>query len=150
MSTITPTPAPVPARQRPAEPALSVTRLNLLRVGYLFMALGLTVTKWPLLADAADRPLYESVTISMLIAMSLLAWLGLRYPVKLLPVLLFESAWKLLWLGVVALPLAVSDDLDSRTADIAVNCSFVVVILAVIPWGYVWHSFVRAPGDRWR
>ena len=36
--------------------------------------------------------------------MSLLAFLGLRYPVKLLPLLLFESAWKLLWLTDGLLP----------------------------------------------
>lgn len=139
MSTV----APIPSRQRPAQPALSVTRLNFLRAGYLFMAAGLTVKKWPLLIDAADRPLYESVTICMLIAMSLLAWLGLRYPVKLLPVLLFESAWKLLWLGAVALPLTVSGGLDSRTTDVAVNSALVVVILVVVPWPHVWRSFVH-------
>ena len=37
--------------------------------------------------------LYEGVTLCLLVAMSLLALLGLRYPVKLLPLLLFESAW---------------------------------------------------------
>ncbi len=30
------------------------------------------------------------------------------------------------------------------------SCSFVVVILAVTPWGYVWRHYVRAKGDRWR
>jgi hypothetical protein len=24
------------------------------------------------------------------------------------------------------------------------------VILAVVPWGHVWSTYVRAPGDRWR
>ncbi len=66
--------------------------------------------------------------------MSLLAFHGLRYPAKLLPLLLFESAWKLLWLGLVALPKAIDGNLDQATSDIAFNCSFVVLILAVIPW----------------
>jgi len=146
MSTITPT----PSRHATAAPNLSATRLNVMRVGYLMMAVGLAVKKWPLLSDVDDMPLYEGVTICMLIAMSLLAWLGLRYPVKLLPVLLFESAWKVLWLGVVALPLGLSGDLDSRAADVAVNCSLVAVILGVIPWRYVWRTLVWAPGDPWR
>ena len=47
--------------------------------------------------------MHEDVTLCLLIAMSLLAFLGLRYPVKMLPVLLFEALWKLLWFGVVAL-----------------------------------------------
>ena len=82
--------------------------------------------------------------------MSLLAFLGLRYPVTLLPVLLFESAWKLLWLALVALPKAISGGLDAATTETAINCSLVVVVLAVIPWPYVWRNYMLATGDRWR
>ena len=128
---------------------LSLTRLNLMRAGYLFMGLGLALVKWPLLPDASSMPLYEGVTLAMLVAMSLGALLGLRHPVMMLPVLLFESAWKLLWLGLVALPQTLGDGLDSATTDMLVKNSLVVVILAVIPWRYVWRRYVRAPGDRW-
>jgi hypothetical protein len=72
--------APAP----PATPAdLSPTRLHLMRAGYLLMGVGLALVKWPLLPDAATLPLYEGVTLCLLTAMSLLAILGLRYPVKL-------------------------------------------------------------------
>jgi hypothetical protein len=93
--------------------------------------------KWPLLADAHNLPLYEGVTLCLLVAMSLLAFLGLRYPVKLLPLLLFESAWKLLWSSLVAVPKAVDDSVDAATSETVVSCSLVVVILAVITWRYV-------------
>jgi hypothetical protein len=129
---------------------LSLTRLHLMRAGYLVMGIGLALAKWPLLPDAAALPLYEGVTLCLLTAMSLLALLGLRYPVKLLPVLLFESAWKLLWLSLVALPKATSGDLDAATAETAFSCSLVVIILAVTPWRYAWQHYVRAAGDRWR
>ena len=129
---------------------LSLTRLHLMRAGYLLMGVGLVLVKWPLLSEAHTQPLYEGVTLCLLVAMSLLAFLGLRYPVKLLPLLLFESAWKLLWLALVALPKAVSGDLDAAISDTVVNCSLVVLILAVIPWPYVWRNYVRAAGDRWR
>jgi hypothetical protein len=85
----------------------------------------------------------------MLVAMSLGALLGLQHPVMMLPLLLFESAWKLLWLGLVALPQALGDGLDSATTDMLVRNSLVVVIFAVIPWRYVWRRYVRATGDRW-
>mgnify|MGYP006190534737 CR=1 FL=1 len=128
---------------------LSLTRLNLMRAGYLFMGLGLALVKWPLLPDASSMPLYEGVTLAMLVAMSLGALLGLRHPVMMLPVLLFESAWKLLWLGLVALPQTLGDGLDSATTDMLVKNSLVVVILAVIPWRYVWRRYVRATGEGW-
>jgi len=129
---------------------LSLIQLHLMRAGYLLMVAGLALKKWPLLPDAHTMPLYEGVAVCILVAVSLLAFLGLRYPVKLLPVLLFESAWKPLWLGLVALPRALDGTMDKATSDIAFNCSFVVLILAVTPWAYVWRTYVRATGDRWR
>jgi len=103
----------LPAVAVPA--GLSATRLNLMRGGYLLMGVGLAIVKWPLLPSAHVLPLYEGVTLCLLTAMSLLAFVGLRYPVKLLPLLLFESAWKLLWFAVVALPRTVTGDLDPAT-----------------------------------
>jgi hypothetical protein len=129
---------------------LSPVRLNAMRGGYLLMGIGLVLVKWPMLPDAHTLPLYEGVTLCLLTAMSLLAFLGLRYPTKLLPLLLFETAWKVLWFAIVALPKAMSGEVDAATSDIVVSCSLVVVIIAVIPWRYAWTTFVRAPGDPWR
>jgi hypothetical protein len=134
----------------PTATNLSLTQLHLMRGGYLLMGAGLALVKWPLLPEAAALPLYEGVTLCLLTAMSLLAFLGLRHPVKLLPLLLFESAWKLLWLGLVALPKAITGDLDAATTETLVNCSLVVAILAVTPWRYVWRNYARSTGDRWR
>ena len=122
-------------------------RLNLLRFGYLFMAVGLVIVKWPLLPKAHELPLYEGVTLCLLTAMSLLAFVGLRYPMKLLPILLFEALWKVLWLALVALPRALDGTLDAATHQILVNCSFVVVILAVIPWRYLWRAARQSAGE---
>ncbi len=122
-----------------------------MRAGYLLIGLGLAVVKWPLLLDDAQTlPLFEGVVTCVLTAMSLLAFLGLRYPVRLLPVLLFETGWKLLWLSVVALPAATSGDLDAAMEEVVVNCSLVLVVIAVAPWRYVWRQYVTAPGERWR
>jgi len=95
------------------------------------------------------KPLYEGVTLCLLTAMSLLALLGLRYPVTLLPVLLFETTWKLLWLSLVALPMVLDGSLDAATTDTMVSCSLVVLIIAITPWRYVWRSYVHGTGDRW-
>jgi hypothetical protein len=131
--------------------ALSTRRLNLLRLGYAFIGVGIALTRWPsLVLDARSLSVMEGVVLSMLTAMSLLTFLGLRYPVRLLPVLLFEVAWKLIWIAAVAVPRMVSGDLTGRAGEVFVNCCFVVVVLAVIPWRYVWERYVAAPGDPWR
>lgn len=130
---------------------LPLWRLHAMRVGYAFMGIGLAIVKWPLVINYDQSfPLYEGVVAVLLTAMSLLAFLGLRYPVRLLPVLILECLWKLIWLGVVALPAATAGSVDMATSKVLVNCSLVVVVLAVVPWGYVWRHYVVADGDRWR
>lgn len=133
------------APTRPAVSQLPPVRLHLMRAGYLLMGLGLAVVKWPLLAGVSTMPLHEGITLCLLTAMSVLALVGLWRPVRMLPVLLFESLWKLLWLGLVALPHLLDDTLDGAMAEVAVNCSLVVVIIAVIPWRHVWATYVRSP-----
>jgi hypothetical protein len=130
---------------------LPLWRLNLMRVGYAVMGVGLAVVRWPdLIAYDRSTPLHEGIVAVLLTAMSLLAFLGLRYPVRLLPILLFECLWKLIWLSVVALPAVVAGDVDEAMSDVIFSCSFVVIILAVTPWGYVWRHYVTAKGDAWR
>lgn len=137
------------ARPTPALAAApSMARVHVMRGAYLVITVGLAVVKWPLLPTASTLPLSEGVTLALLVELSLLALLGVRYPVQMLPVLLFESASKLLWLGAVALPKAVAGTLNDATTQVVVSCSLVVV-LAAVPWTYVWRRFVREPGDRW-
>jgi hypothetical protein len=132
------------------QPDLALWRVNLMRGGYLLMAVGLALVKWPLLGQAASLPVWEGVTLSLLTAMSLLAVLGVLHPVKLLPVLLFETMWKVLWLGLVALPHAIAGDMSSAMTEILVNFSPEVVIIAVTPWDYVWRTYGRARVEAWR
>ena len=153
MTIATPTRSATPdesANTTKTKTELSLTRLYAMRASYALMLVGLALVKWPQVPDAHTMPLYDGVSLMLLTAMSLLALLGLRYPVKLLPLLLFETTWKVLWLGAVALPQALSGRLDDRTSQVAVNCSLVVLIIASIPWKYVWTQYVASTGDRWR
>lgn len=147
---LTPAPAAAAIEPRLAAPELRTYRLNVMRLGYLLMAVGTAFVKWPLIPDAASLPVFEGVVAALLTAMSLLAFLGLRYPVQLLPLLLFESAWKLIWLAAVALPHLVAGDMSAEMGRVLSSVAFVVVILVVTPWDYVWKRYVRAPGDPWR
>jgi hypothetical protein len=68
----------------------------------------------------------------------------------MLPILLFEVAWKLLWLGVVVLPLWSDNDLHGATRTQATAVLWVVIIIAVIPWPHVLTQYVMAPAESWR
>ena len=149
--TITRTGATTAATRTAADEELSTRSLNVMRIGYAFLGVGLAIVRWPLLIqDASSLPLMEGVVTCLLTAMSLLAFLGLRYPAQLLPILLFEVAWKVIWIAAVAIPHLVSDDMNAATREVLFNCFFVVIIIAVIPWGYVWRRYARTPGDAWR
>ena len=128
---------------------VALWQLNVLRVGYLFMGGGLAIIKWPLLFEHPTWGLAEGTKECLLIAMSFLALLGLRYPLRMLPILLFEVTWKLLWLGLVAVPAWVDNDLEGATRTQADAVLFVLVIIVVIPWRYVFAQFVTTPADPW-
>jgi hypothetical protein len=107
--------------------------------------------RWPVVIGY-DRsmPLFEGVVAVLLTAMSLLAFLELRYSVRLLPILLFECAGKLIWLAVVALHAVAAGDVEEATQEVIFSCSLVVIVLAVVPWRYVWQQYVTAKGHRRR
>jgi hypothetical protein len=131
----------------PAAMQLPLWQVNLLRVGYFVMGVGLAVVKWPLLFNHGPWELKDGTVECMLVAMSLLALLGLRYPVRMLPILLFEVSWKLIWLSVVAVPLWSADKLAGDTREQAGAVLWVAVIIATIPWRFVLAQFVTAPGE---
>jgi hypothetical protein len=151
-SPLTASPQPDPSEDHGARPSgqLALWQLNLLRVGYLVMGVGLAVIKWPLLFNHEPWGLAEGTKECLLIVLSVLALLGIRYPQRMLPILLFEVSWKLLWLGVVALPLWSDDQLVGATRTQAGDVLWVVVIIAVIPWRHVLAHYVMAAGEPWR
>jgi hypothetical protein len=121
-----------------------------MRVGYFVMGAGLVVYKWPELLAHEPWELKEGTVVTMLVAMSVLALLGLRYPQRMLPILLFEVGWKLTWLGVVAFPLWVDGKLTGATREQAATVLLVAIVIAVIPWRHVVSQFVMARAERWR
>jgi hypothetical protein len=131
---------------------VSLFRLYLMRVGYLFWAFALGSETWPsLLNHPASWPLPNSVTASLLGALAALALLGVRYPLQMLPLLLFEFLWKAIWILGVALPLWLAGELDAARAETAIACIMgLVIVPIVVPWTYVYAHYVKKPGNRWR
>lgn len=130
-------------------PELAIWRANLLRAGYLLLIVGLGLTVWPAILDPAktwapDR----GVIVAMLGAVSLLALVGLRHPLRMLPLLFWEIAWKTLWLLRIALPRWADGSLDAAAAETAMECLMAVLIALVIPWDYVLRAYIREPVGR--
>ena len=131
---------------------VSTLRLNLLRAMYLLIALGMGSQIWPLiLRHPADVEHMMGVVRAMLGALTLLCLLGLRYPLKMLPLLLVEFAWKTIWVLSFGLPLWGAGQLDAGTAETLQACLVgVVLVPLVMPWRYVAAQYLKAAGDRWR
>ena len=84
----------------------SMFRLYLMRLLYLlnFVMLGLSV--WPeIINHAGAWDSVKGVAFSFWAALSVLSGLGLRYPVKMLPLLLLQLLYKAIWVIAVALPV---------------------------------------------
>jgi hypothetical protein len=130
---------------------VSLLRLYLLRAAYLMIALFLISSIWPgLIYRPVDWPHMNGVARALLGALGLLALLGLRYPLQMLPLLLFETAWKAIWLLAIGLPLWRGGRLDGANLQTFQDCAVGVVLMAVIiPWPYLLARYVRRPGDRW-
>lgn len=130
---------------------VSTFRLYLLRATYLLIGVGLGLMIWPRLIHHSQAwALSTGDTFGLLSGVQVLALLGIRYPLKMLPLLLFELTWKSIWLLTIALPLWQAHQIDPGTAASIKACGMGVIICAIaIPWPYLLAQFVKAPGDRW-
>jgi len=87
--------SPVPsgdARSRVAASEVSLFRLYTLRVCYLILALSLGAYIWPVVfSHTNDVAIAAGVRLALLAGLGATAALGIRYPFRRLPLLLFEA-----------------------------------------------------------
>ena len=129
---------------------VSPVRLWVMRAMYLVMALGIGLTIWPLiLSHGSELPRMTGVAWALIGTIGLLALLGLRYPLQMIPLLLVELVWKAIWLTAFALPRWLDGTLDDGMRTTIFETSFGAILLLVIPWRYVWANYAARPGDPW-
>lgn len=130
---------------------ISTFRLHLLRAGYMVLVIGLGMQIWPqIVGQVYSMRIDSGLVTCMLWALSVLSILGLRYPLQMLPLLLFEITWKAAWLLTVALPHWMRAQWNQDLGSMTFAVSLVVIFLPLIPWSYVFDHYVRKSGDRWR
>jgi len=125
---------------------VSTLRLYLMRALYLLnFALGLYIWPW-LLKEGLSDP-WQAVAFTLYASLFALSGLGLRYPLRMLPLLLLQLLYKLIWLMTVALRLLFVHRSSDFTSDMIIG---LVLDLIVIPWPYVLAHYVKERGDLWR
>lgn len=130
---------------------VSTFRLYLLRALYLLIFVGQASIQWPMIAHHTNTlAFWHGIGGSMLFALALSAALGIRYPLQMLPLLLFEMLWKAIWLIAIALPLWLAHQMDPGTAESAPSILAGIIVPVVIPWRYVIANYIKKPGDRWK
>ena len=129
---------------------VSTLRLYLLRLLYLGNFVGLAMNVWPALLSP-DKPIepLHGVAFAFWAALSTLSGVGLRYPLKMLPVLFMQLFYKSVWLLTIALPTWSSGQWSSSSLFKGMVLGAIADLL-IIPWPYVFANYVRKPGDPWK
>jgi hypothetical protein len=128
---------------------VSLARIYVLRATYLLLVIGLGGMIVP---ELVSHPVISRGVIpSLLGAVWVLAFVGLKYPLKMLPLLMFEFAWKSIWTLAYGLPQWYASQLPATFAEDSFNIGVGVILMPlVIPWGYVYRHYVKQSGSRWR
>ena len=129
-----------------ALPPVATWRINAMRFLFLLMAVFMGGFVWYRLAfESAGQPLYWGLGKSMLGALALMSLLGVRYPLQMLPLMLYETAWKTVWLTVIALPAWLRSDWNIEFQGLFNDCIGIIVAYFIIPWRYVWARYFAQP-----
>jgi hypothetical protein len=115
---------------------------------YLLVVIGGAIVFLPQLIG--HEPTARGVIPSMLGGLWVLACFGLRYPLQMLPILLFELAWKTIWLIDYGLPQWRAGVHTAQFAEDFKAIALGVILIPIIPWGYVFRHYLKMPGPRWR
>ena len=123
-----------------------VRRINiyLMRLLYILMLLFLGKDSWThiLTHQGAWAP-DDAMAWSVWASFATLGVLGILQPVKMIPLLLLEVFYKVLWLVLVAYPLWRVDELTGSPAE-GMTYAFLWVALPIVavPWGYAFKTYV--------
>ena len=126
-----------------------VRRINiyLLRLVFILMFFVLGKDTWTriLTHQGAWEPT-NAVVWCVWTAFATLAGLGIIRPLKMLPILLLEIFYKVLWLLIVAYPLWSTGTLvGSPAEDTTAAFLWVILPIVAVPWGYAFVNYIYRP-----
>lgn len=134
---------------QPDERHEGVRRINiyLLRLLYILMFFVLGKETWThILTHQGPWDPTDAVAWCVWTAFATLAGIGIFRPVKMLPIVLLEIFYKVLWLVLVAYPLWAKGTLAGSPAE-GITSQFLWVLLPIIavPWPYALVTYIYKP-----
>ena len=120
-------------------------RWYLMKSFYAFVFLAFGYQIWPtILTNTKLWDPLEAVAFSFWAAYATLMGLGIRYPLKMLPLLLLQLFYKTVWLTIAYLPLKATGNLDDTALELyKANGIGIVLDILIIPWGYLYLHYVK-------
>lgn len=131
-----------PGIWRRGEQEVSLARLWVLRAFCVLFFLAGPFIALPdvIHPDPAVRGLMSSIVAGFWV----MSILGLRDPLRIMPIFLFEFVWKTIWLLAFGLPRWSSGaEWPHLRQDLWDIGTFPFLLALVIPWGYVWRHYIR-------
>lgn len=125
-------------------PTLSSLRLYLMRGLYFLTFIGLVFDNWSTILFPTDQmDTLTGVAISFWASYSLLMGMGIRYPIKMLPLLFLQLLYKSAWIIGTYLPATRTGALNEDLTSFFWICVVAIVLdLLVIPWKFVFRNYV--------
>lgn len=123
---------------------VSRIRKYVMKALYLLTFVGVGYQAWAAII-APEKPLetIEGIVYSFWVAYATLMALGLRYPLKMIPLLLLQLFYKAVWVLGVYLPMK-NNDLITESAEgfLKICITAMLLDLFIIPWGYVYKTYL--------
>lgn len=124
---------------------ISKFRRYLMQAFYLLVFIGLGLQAWREIINPNEliKPM-DGIVWSFYAAFALLMGIGIRYPLKMLPLIFLQLIYKSIWLLGVYLPLKSAGQLDANANGfLKIMLTGVVLDIVVIPWFYVFENYVN-------
>jgi hypothetical protein len=126
-------------------PKINVYLLRLLFI-LVFVIVASNVWRYILTYNGAWDPI-KAAAWCMWGAYSIISFIGIIRPLKMLPIVIFEIIYKVTWLLIVAYPLWQQNELTKSSAEIMTQ-EFLWVLLPIVamPWRYFFRTHIIKSG----
>lgn len=127
-------------------PPIATWRVHCIRFNFLLIAVVMGYFAWSnLVFHSADVPVPQTLARSMLAALSFMSFLGVRYPIQMLPLMIYEVAWKTVWIVLIAFRAWLAGKWTPDIEALFHDCLGIVFAYFFMPWRYVWARYVVQP-----